>query len=152
MDGQDFKDLYESYSEIYQTYEVDEEPEEVIDVYDIVISHLLDEGYADTIEVAEDFMRNMSEEWIQSIVEEAKDQSDKQIERGVKTTYKAQNMLDNRHQGRMGSKFDKFTGAQKDAKAKRMEARLKSRREALFKERQRRQDSKVAELRKILGM
>jgi len=45
---------------------------EEVDVYDIVISHLLDEGYADTYESAESIMVNMSEEWIESIVEETK--------------------------------------------------------------------------------
>ena len=39
------------------------------DVYDIVLSHLLDEGYAETPEAAEALMVNMSEEWLQSIME-----------------------------------------------------------------------------------
>jgi hypothetical protein len=38
------------------------------DIYDIILSHLLDEGYADTPEAAEAIMVNMSEEWRQSIV------------------------------------------------------------------------------------
>ena len=42
---------------------------EEVSVYDIVLSHLLDEGYADTIESAEGIMINMSEEWRDSIVE-----------------------------------------------------------------------------------
>jgi hypothetical protein len=33
------------------------------DIYDIILSHLLDEGYADTQEAAEAIMVNMSEEW-----------------------------------------------------------------------------------------
>jgi hypothetical protein len=41
---------------------------EEVDVYDIVISHLLDEGYADTYESAESIMVNMSEEWRESIL------------------------------------------------------------------------------------
>ena len=36
---------------------------------DLILSHLLDEGYADTQESAEVIMTNMSEEWRQSIVE-----------------------------------------------------------------------------------
>ena len=40
------------------------------DLYDIILSHLLDEGYADTIENAESIMVNMSEDWRQSIVED----------------------------------------------------------------------------------
>jgi len=42
-------------------------PEEV-DIYDIILSHLLDEGYAETPEAAEAIMVNMSEEWRQSII------------------------------------------------------------------------------------
>jgi hypothetical protein len=39
------------------------------DLYDIILSHLLDEGYAETPEAAEKIMVNMSEEWRESIVE-----------------------------------------------------------------------------------
>ena len=38
------------------------------DYYDIILSHLLDEGYADTQEQAEVIMVNMSEEWRDSII------------------------------------------------------------------------------------
>ena len=38
------------------------------DYYDIILSHLLDEGYAETPEAAEAIMVNMSEEWRDSIV------------------------------------------------------------------------------------
>ena len=37
------------------------------DLYDIILSHLLDEGYAETQEQAEAIMVNMSEEWRDSI-------------------------------------------------------------------------------------
>jgi hypothetical protein len=40
------------------------------DLYDIILSHLLDEGYAETQEAAEAIMVNMGEEWRESIVEE----------------------------------------------------------------------------------
>ena len=43
---------------------------EQVDIYDIILSHLLDEGYAETPEAAEVIMVNMSEEWRDSIVEE----------------------------------------------------------------------------------
>ena len=36
--------------------------------YDIILSHLLDEGYAETPEAAEAIMVNMSEEWRDSII------------------------------------------------------------------------------------
>ena len=39
------------------------------DLYDIILSHLLDEGYADTEQAAEAIMVNMSEEWRESIME-----------------------------------------------------------------------------------
>ena len=42
---------------------------EETDLYDIILSHLLDEGYAETLEAAEAIMVNMSEEWRQSIIE-----------------------------------------------------------------------------------
>ena len=39
------------------------------DLYDIILSHLIDEGYADTFESAEAIMVNMSEDWRESIFE-----------------------------------------------------------------------------------
>jgi len=42
---------------------------EQVDLYDIILSHLIDEGYADTEQAAEAIMVNMSEEWRVSIVE-----------------------------------------------------------------------------------
>jgi hypothetical protein len=42
---------------------------EETDLYDIILSHLLDEGYAETQEAAESIMVNMSEEWRESICE-----------------------------------------------------------------------------------
>ena len=44
---------------------------EQVDLYDIILSHLLDEGYADTEQAAEAIMVNMSEDWRESIVEDA---------------------------------------------------------------------------------
>jgi hypothetical protein len=46
---------------------------EEVDLYDLILSHLLDEGYAETPEAAEAIMVNMSEEWKQSIVEQRVD-------------------------------------------------------------------------------
>jgi hypothetical protein len=42
--------------------------EESFDLYDLVLAHLIDEGYADTFESAEAIMVNMSEEWRDSII------------------------------------------------------------------------------------
>ena len=41
---------------------------EQVDLYDIILSHLLDEGYAETQEQAEVIMVNMSEDWRESIL------------------------------------------------------------------------------------
>jgi len=41
---------------------------EEVDLYDIILSYLLDEGYAETPEAAEAIMVNMSEEWRDSII------------------------------------------------------------------------------------
>jgi hypothetical protein len=43
---------------------------EDFDAFDVVIGHLLDEGYADTEEAALAIMTNMSEEWRESIISE----------------------------------------------------------------------------------
>ena len=42
--------------------------DESYNYYDIILSHLLDEGYAETPEAAEAIMVNMSEEWRDSII------------------------------------------------------------------------------------
>jgi len=42
---------------------------EEYDLYDIILSHLIDEGYAETVENAESIMVNMSEDWRNSIFE-----------------------------------------------------------------------------------
>jgi hypothetical protein len=42
---------------------------EETDLYNIILSHLIDEGYADTEEAAECIMVNMSEEWRDDIIE-----------------------------------------------------------------------------------
>jgi flagellar motor switch protein FliG len=42
---------------------------EQVDLYDIILSHLLDGGYAETLEAAEAIMVNMSEEWREDIIE-----------------------------------------------------------------------------------
>jgi hypothetical protein len=38
------------------------------DLYDLILSHLLDEGYAESVDSAEAIMVNMSEDWRESIV------------------------------------------------------------------------------------
>jgi len=46
---------------------------EAVDLYDIILSHLLDEGYADTEQAATAIMVNMSEVWRDSVVEAYKE-------------------------------------------------------------------------------
>ena len=120
------------------------------DAYDLVLEYLLSQGHTDTIEEAHYVMMEMDAETIGSIVEAASDQSDKQIDNGVKVTYKAQNVLDNQHQGRSKG-LNRLPRGEREEKAKRMRDRLKSRRDDLFGERNQREDSKRAELKKMLG-
>jgi hypothetical protein len=49
--------------------EVERTQREQVDLYDIILSHLLDEGYAETQEAAEAIMVNMSEDWREDIME-----------------------------------------------------------------------------------
>ena len=58
LSGYTWEGLYEEYIQ-----------NEAYDIYDVILSHLIDEGYADTFESAEAIMVNMSEEWRQSIFE-----------------------------------------------------------------------------------
>jgi hypothetical protein len=96
-------------------------------------------------------MVNMSEEWKQDIVEAAADQSDKQIARGIKTTYKAGNVLDNQHQGR-SSGLSRLPAGERKEKTDRMRKRLKARRDDLFGERRNREDAAREEMKKKYGL
>lgn len=94
MKAKQVKDLWEAYSKVYQNLDevkssessaanylekdkkippgtkVQVKPmEEEVDVYDLIRSYLIDEGYAETPEAAFAIMANMSEEWRESIVE-----------------------------------------------------------------------------------
>lgn len=46
------------------------EQEESYNLYDLVLSHLLDEGYSDSLEGAEAIIENMSDEWIEEVLSE----------------------------------------------------------------------------------
>jgi hypothetical protein len=48
------------------------EQKEEFDIFDVILEHLVAEGYADTNEAALAIMANMSEEWKHSILEESK--------------------------------------------------------------------------------
>jgi hypothetical protein len=120
------------------------------DLYDTILEYLISEGYADTNEAALAIMASMSEDWKYSIVEAAADQSDKQIDQGIKKTYKAQNVLDNLHQGSSPG-LNRLPRGERTAKKKRMEARLKQRRDDLFGERRNREDASRAEMGRKYG-
>jgi len=60
-EGYDLSDY--TWDEMYDIYN-----KESYDLYDIILSHLIDEGYADTNENALVIMTNMSEEWRESIL------------------------------------------------------------------------------------
>jgi hypothetical protein len=68
---------------------------EQVDLYDIILSHLLDEGYAETPESAEVIMVNMSEEWRGEIVEGYKKFPAKKIANKIDRMYNDPN-IDNR--------------------------------------------------------
>ncbi len=121
------------------------------DAYDVVLEYLLSEGHVETVEEAHYVMMEMDAETIGTIVEAAKDQSDKQIEKGVKTTYKAGNVLDNTHQGRSPG-LNKLPRGEREEKAQRMRGRLKARRDDLFGERNKREDAAREEMKKKYGL
>jgi hypothetical protein len=124
---------------------------ESYDAFDLVLEYLLSEGHTDTLDEALYVMMEMDPETIQSIYEAAANQSDNQIDKGVKTTYKAQNVLDNLHQGRSRG-LNKLSGSARDGKIARMRSRLKARRDDLFGERNKREDATRAELKKKYGL
>jgi hypothetical protein len=53
----------------YAAYQRSSVNKEEVDIYDVILSHLIDEGYASTEEAATAIMVNMSEEWRDSVVE-----------------------------------------------------------------------------------
>ena len=83
MDAQELRNLQEAYLDVYEGIIVNMSEEwrgsivaqgkknltNSYDLYDIILSHLLDEGYVETQEQAEAIMVNMSEEWRENIVE-----------------------------------------------------------------------------------
>ena len=60
---------------------------EQVDLYDIIFSHLLDEGYAETPEAAEAIMVNMSEEWREDIMEKEDSEYEKASDAALDKRY-----------------------------------------------------------------
>jgi len=75
MRDQEIVGLMEAYSSIYSQSEDCDIVSEAramshsVDIFDVILEHLVAEGFADTEESALAIMANMSEEWRQSIVE-----------------------------------------------------------------------------------
>lgn len=126
---------------------------EELDLYDLVSEYLVSEGFCDSYEDADVIMANMSEEWREGIVEEVlegvADQSDKQIDKGIATTYNATGVLVNQRSPALNHRVHY---ADKDDKIKRMEKRIENRRKDLFKEKDRREDENLKKLKKMLGL
>ena len=64
------------YNTIRTRLDADNDRQENYDAYDLVLSHLIHEGYANTYEAAESIMVNMSQGWRQSIIEAKKTTAD----------------------------------------------------------------------------
>ena len=81
---------------------------EEVDVYDIILSHLLDEGYASSADAAKKIMVNMSEEWRESIIsgEQLQELSNRKLRAYVKKSEKS-------HQD-LNKKWDQGTASYKD--------------------------------------
>ena len=60
---------------------------ESVDIYDVILSHLLDEGYADSYEAAEAIMVNMSEDWRHDIMEKEDSEYEKASDAALDARY-----------------------------------------------------------------
>ena len=67
------------------------------DLYDIILSHLINEGYAETQEAAEAIMVNMSEEWRESIVEKEDSPYEKASDAALDAKYGYGRATGNKH-------------------------------------------------------
>ena len=124
---------------------------ESYDAFDLVLDYLTSQGHVETLDEALYVMMEMDAETIGTIVEAAADQSNKQIEKGIKTTYKAGNVIDNQHQGRSRG-LSRLPAGERAAKTKRMRERLNARRADLFGERRNREDAAREEMKKKYGL
>lgn len=72
MDSHDIRNLQEAYLNVYSLEEEDSKYDPTLksyNIYDLVLTHLLDEGYVNDLESAENIMENMSEKWVYDILE-----------------------------------------------------------------------------------
>ena len=71
MNSKQFQELQVAYNQVYQLDEAKVDVKvstEEVDLYDVILSHLIDEGYASTEEAATAIMANMSEDWRDAIL------------------------------------------------------------------------------------
>ena len=137
MREKEVRDLYKAYRQVHQIDEVKSSPassanylrdkippgtkvkvkeqdpkpmEEEVDIYDIIRSHLLESGYAETPEAAFAIMANMSEEWRQSIVEaqEARNNPEKYEDEQRKKKSKKQRAMEDPRTGINSPAFAAF--------------------------------------------
>lgn len=69
MYSKKYQTLQESYSNYYRNLYERNGGDQGYDAYNIILSHLLDEGYADNVESAVEIVENMSDEWLYGILE-----------------------------------------------------------------------------------
>ena len=84
MNSQDYRNLQEAYLDVYENEQLNKEQ---VDLYDIILSHLLDEGYAETPEAAEVMIANMSEDWKQDIMEKEDSEYEKASDAALDKRY-----------------------------------------------------------------
>jgi hypothetical protein len=101
MNSREIQELQELYSEVYRETGVAED----YNLHDVILSHLLDEGYADTEQAAEAIMVNMSEEWRESIVEEVLDERKYEADEKLPGSGKTPNEKMQRAQGKHGANY-----------------------------------------------
>ena len=91
MDSKELRNLQEAYMEVVENKQQRKAlRQEEVDLYDIILSHLLDEGYAETPEAAEAIMVNMSEGWREDIMEISQKTATKAYARSVTGEYEGQ--------------------------------------------------------------
>jgi hypothetical protein len=108
ISSEDLNEIMESYIE---------EEVETVDLYDVVIDYLLDEGFADTEESAEVIMVNMSEEWrdeiLEAKVESGESESSKKDIRSRRYIEKTQGSKGLKNYDAMGSNAANWVSAQR---------------------------------------
>ncbi len=107
---------------------------EEYDLFDVILEHLVAEGYADTNEAALVIMANMSEDWRQSILDEEQlDEISKRLAGDVVTARIGQTgaAIDREMKNRTPQNMrDSEESARKEARAKRLAAGVRKRRNA----------------------